>query len=367
MMKLIWTVAAAALLTGCGAADTPAPADPEQPGGAGGQTPPAAAAPSESRAFRDWRAVCDNGNACVAFGPASEATGWVRIAVSPGPDARPSVMAGFWTGEDTGRSDALTLIIDGERFVATPTPDADTIQGRLGDADAVRAIAAMARGRTMSLAAAAGDHPSVSLSGVSAALLWIDERQGRLDSTTALIRRGARPASAVPAAPPLPRVMPAPPVAQAGFGAEDQTLPAALEALPAVKACRAETSYNDYVGKAVISARLDAATELWGVPCFSGAYNIGHDWYVTGPGGRNPRPAVLASASGETGAGTVNGDYAPETRTLSEFNKGRGLGDCGIVRTWTWTGQAFALTSGSEMTECWGMPSDLWPTTWRTR
>jgi hypothetical protein len=116
-----------------------------------------------------------------------------------------------------------------------------------------------------------------------------------------------------------------------------------------------------------MSARLDDTTELWAVPCFMGAYNIGHDWYLTDRGGRNPRALALPSANGETATGTINGGYAPETRTLTAFAKGRGIGDCGTAQTWTWTGRAFLLTAESEMQDCWGVPADLWPTTWRTR
>ena len=170
---------------------------------------------SEARTFRDWKAVCDNGNACFAFGPASAGVGWVRVAIDAGPDARPGVMAGYWTGDQDG-SGPMTLVIDGVRFTTQPVPDADAPHGRVRDEDALRVITAMAQGRTMSLStstretAEAAESVSISLSGAAAALLWIDERQGRLDSTTALIRRGVRPAASVPAPPPLPRFTPAP-------------------------------------------------------------------------------------------------------------------------------------------------------------
>ncbi len=327
---------------------------------------------SEVRTFRDWKAVCDNGNACFAFGPASEGVGWVRVAIDAGPDARPGVMAGYWTG-DQDQSRPATLVIDRVRFTTQPVPDADAPHGRVRDEDVLRVITAMAQGRAMSLststrqAAEAAEDVSISLSGASAALLWIDERQGRLNSTTALIRRGDRPAASVPAPPPLPVVTPAPAISQAGFGDSGQSLPVALEALPAVKACRAETRDSDWASGAVMSARLDASTELWAVPCFLGAYNIGHEWFVTGPGGADPRPAVLTSADGEASGSTINGGYSAETRALAAFAKGRGLGDCGRASTWTWTGRAFVLAAESEMQDCRGVPADLWPTTWRSR
>ena len=127
------------------------------------------------------------------------------------------------------------------------------------------------------------------------------------------------------------------------------------------------------VSDTVMSARLDARTELWAVPCGSGAYNVTHNWYLTGPGGRDPRPAILAGSEGPGSDpvmpdnATVNGAYDPKTRTLSAFAKARGIGDCGAAQTWAWTGQDFILTQESIMGECAGVPSDLWPVSWRTR
>lgn len=334
---------------------------------AGGQDAPGAEAataaaglPSETRAFRDWIAVCDNGNACFAYGRGSEGMGWIRVAMEPGPDARPGVAAGYWPdGVGPGQSFALT--IDGADYPMTLASN-EPVAAEVPAARALEVVRALADGNTARI----GADQALSLSGAAAALLWIDERQGRVNTVTALRRPGSRPASAVPSAPPLPVVTPAAAASQTGFGDKDQVLPAALEALPAVAECRAETAEH-WIAKEIMSARLDAATELWAVPCFAGAYNMGHDWYVTGPGGRDPRPAVLVSTSDEPTAGTINGGYSPESRTITAFAKGRGVGDCGTASTWTWTGRAFVLTSEMAMSECWGVPPDYWPSTWRTR
>lgn len=355
LLPLLASLGLAACSPGEGSATPAGPAVP-----AAQARPTAAAPPSEARTFRDWIALCDNGNACFAFGRGVDGFGWVRVAMAPGADARPEVAAGRWPDE-ARKTGPFVLTIDAADYpmsFADNDPDAATAP----PARALEIVRALADGRTAGI----GPEQALSLSGAAAALLWIDERQGRVNTTTALRRRGSLPASSVPAAPPLPAVSAAPAVSQAGFGEENQILPAALEAVPAVAACRAETG-DHWISKEVMSARLDASTELWAVPCFAGAYNMGHDWYVTGPGGRDPRPARLGSSSGEAAAGTINGGYSPETRTLTAFAKGRGIGDCGVASTWTWTGRDFVLTSESEMSECWGVPADYWPTTWRTR
>ena len=250
--------------------------------------------------------------------------------------------------------------------------DASNVETPIGEIrDGARAaLDALAQGKVMIIRGASTQE--VSLHGAAAALLWIDEKQGRLDTPAALIRRGDRPAALVPVAPPLPTVTHAPAVDQAGFGDQNQRLPAALRARTEVGDCLKESAMPA-VSDMVMSARLDARTELWAVPCGSGAYNVTHNWYLTGPGGRDPRPAILAGSEGPGSDtvmpdnATVNGAYDPKTRTLSAFAKARGIGDCGAAQTWAWTEQGFTLTQESIMGECAGVPSDLWPVTWRTR
>ncbi|MFA4938079.1 DUF1176 domain-containing protein [Brevundimonas sp.] len=327
---------------------------------------------SETKQFRDWSATCGNDGTCWAFGFAPEfAAGWVRITLAPGPDAQPQILFGYWPDGDAKGSNQIALTIDGRAFAAALSEEGEA-EMPIGEIrpNARAAIDAMAQGKVMTIRGASSQ--DVSLSGAAAALLWIDEKQGRLDTPTALIRRGDRPAATVPVAPPLPTITPAPAVDQAGFGDVNQTVPAALRSRTEVGTCLKESSMPA-ISDMVMSARLDARTELWAVPCGAGAYNVTHNWYLTGPGGRDPRPAILAGTAGP-GAdptmpdnSTVNGAYDPKTRTLSAFAKGRGIGDCGSAQTWAWTGDRFVLTEESTMGQCAGVRSDLWPVAWRTR
>ena len=322
-----------------------------------------AAMPSETKTFRDWFAVCDNGNDCMAFGPAAQegATGWVRVHMPPGPDARPDVMAGFWPGSGEFGQAAVKVSIDGRTLPVE--------RWRPGDqdvalSDPAAAVAALVVGRSMTLGAA-GETQAMNLNGAAAALLWIDERQGRLDTVTALVSKGARPATAVPPAPPLPRVSAGAAVTQANLEIAP-SMSAGLAARADVAACR--EAWNPVSFEEGLSrARLDERTELWGVACGSGAYNFTTRYFLTGPNGSAPRPLVLRGAAGEADEELVNSEYDPTTRTLSQFSKGRGIGDCGTASTWTWTGRAFVLSEETVMRECWGAGADRWPTTWRSR
>ena len=362
-------------VAGCGdkdAAKTPGAPQAAMPATAATAAAPVLQIRSETKQFRDWSATCGNDGTCWAFGFAPEfAAGWVRITLAPGPDAQPQILFGYWPDGDASGPSRIALTIDGRAFAASLSAEGEA-EAPIGEirTDARAAIDALAQGKVMTIRGASTQ--DVSLHGAAAALLWIDEKQGRLNTPTALIRRGDRPASTVPVAPPLPTVTPAPAVDQTGFGDVNQTVPAALRSRTEVGTCLKESAMPA-VSDMVMSARLDARTELWGVPCGSGAYNVTHNWYLTGPGGRDPRPAVLAGTAGP-GAdpvmpdnSTVNGAYDPKTRTLSAFAKGRGIGDCGSSQTWAWTGDRFVLTEESTMGQCAGVRSDLWPVAWRTR
>lgn len=344
----------------------------------------AAAGPAvrpETRSFREWYAACDNGNTCVAY-TGTDSGGWLMVRQAAGPGSAPEVLVGGSPFPDEGTDGILSLSLDGER--QTLSAGSSETGSQVVPDDAVRdTLRRLASARALAVGTGEAD-TALPTAGASAALLWIDERQGRLDTTTALIRRGDRPASTVPPAPLLPRVVPAAAIDQGEFarasdpgeqGAEaDLTLPATIEALPEVKQCRADTAFNAWLQKAVLAARLTPDTELWGVPCDAGAYNAMYDFYLSGPGGANPRKAEFPGweprerMEGDiAGDGLVNPVFDARTSTLRHFPRARGIGDCGTIQSWAWTGRAFVLTSESAMGNCWGMPASLWPTIWRTR
>ncbi|WP_313008392.1 DUF1176 domain-containing protein, partial [Brevundimonas vesicularis] len=186
-------------IAGCGDKDagkTPAATQ------AARQAAPAAAAPvlqirPETKTFRDWSATCGNDGTCWAFGFAPEfAAGWVRITLAPGPDAQPQILFGYWPDGEAKDAGSLSLTIDGRAYPAVlgVASDAEAPVGEIRNG-ARAALDALAQGKVMIIRGASTQE--VSLHGAAAALLWIDEKQGRLDTPTALIRRGDRPAALV--------------------------------------------------------------------------------------------------------------------------------------------------------------------------
>lgn len=328
-----------------------------------------ARAGSETREFQAWTVVCNNVNDCVAYSQGDDfGPGWAMIRMDAGPNAEPEVLFGDWPEEGAA---PIAARIDGEAL-RTELVMPDRYYTRAVEPRA--ALAAMAAGDRLVLTLQGAEHDPggvpVALAGVSATLLWIDERQGRLNTRSALIRRGDRPNSGVPAAWPTPEVHAGPAIGQAGLPASP---PDALEALPAVQSCDEETAFHqsDLLVRREV-ARLSDDTLLWSVLCSLGAYNQGNRFFLTDADGANPRPLRLPETpqpwhDDMTEADRltyINAGYDVETRTLTTFAKARGLGDCGLFATWIWTGDQFLLVEERVMNVCAGIGHDLWPQTW---
>jgi hypothetical protein len=334
-----------------------APSEAASPGTPSDPASTARTVPSETRSFRDWTVTCGNNGDCVAFGGGESGTGWLRIVMPAGPEAVPVVEMGMGFGADTL---PRTLTLDGRAYGLDVRDNVARVAGERARA----LIAALAGARTAAIGTG-DDTLEFSVSGVSAALLWIDEQQGRLDTVTALIRKGDAPASTVPGAPALPMVTAAPAVAQTGMKNGTQ-LPDAVEDLARVRDCRVDTDYSPDFQYATQQYRLAADTVLWGVPCFMGAYNTGYLYVLTDSAGASPRVVSLPT-TGEAMETPINPDYDPATRRLEAFGKGRGIGDCGTLHQWIWTGREFVLEHERVMDACMGVTADLWPVTWATR
>lgn len=365
MRMLALSAAATALLAGCNDDKTATPSAPVAPAedaatdaaAVVAETGPSFA--SETKTFREWTAVCDNINNCAAYGPAAENSGFVMVKLDAGPDARPRVHAGSWSlPSDATR---ILLYIDGRNYAGKmeALESEDPVLSINNASDQL--LGALANARAMTLSAG-GETAAVSLTGAAAAFLWIDERQGRIGTTTALIRKGDHPASSVPAAPAPPRVKAAAPVAQTNL---PKDMARQVAALAKVRECADINQGSASINEGWSVNRLGADTLLWSVPCGAGAYNFSHAYAVSANDGSGAR-TIAFPTSHASQDDLVNSNFNPDTNAISAFGKGRGLGDCGQMAEWSWTGREFALTQEDAMGDCLGVHWEFWPSTWRT-
>lgn len=317
----------------------------------------AQAAPQQGpmKTFGDWVVACDNVKRCEMTSLQPEGGDWSddgwQMAVTR--DAGPN---GGWTielmGEDSPKGVALK--VEGAPADAIWRGDA------LAGAPAASLVAAMANGKAVVVQDGAGKALGrISLTGSSASLRFIDAEQGRVGTVSAAVAKGAKPASAVPAAASLPVI-----ASVRAAGTPVALSPALLNQLWTQSDCA-----ENYEGESrpdVERHALGGGETLVLVPCGAGAYNFSTVPYVVKAG--KAQVAAFDSSPGWTGDGPpmlVNASFDPKTGELGSYAKGRGIGDCGSAETYIWDGTRFRLTEARAMGECRG--STNWLAVWRAR
>lgn len=322
----------------------------------------AAAATPVQRTFSDWMVTCDNGLRCVALGGKDDGGRMLMLMRDAGPDGDVSVEVGG-IGED---------FVDG-RAVHYPTPqwrhdEEDGIQlRRTTDLEAAQQLVDNIRNGSRLHAGDDADGEGISLRGLSAALLFIDEAQGRLGTRGALLRRGDKAESSVPAAPPLPQVRPSPaslPLSDADATRLTTVVRKTQAEVLAKEECNEEPPFNS--DQAWPLTDTDALVHLG---CWMGAYQASGLLFRVPR--TQPAKAVrlsLPSLPGEPPMTMLTtADYEPAGAQLHHFAKGRGIGDCGESADWVFDGNAFVLAGYTAMEQCIGARFAYWPTRWRSR
>lgn len=322
-----------------------------------------AASAQEQKGFRDWMVVCDNSRECAAFGFSREpSAGYLKIERQAGPGGRLEAGIAVLSFEGSPPAKGWTIRADGKILfdkVTFESGDWGAVWSVRGD-DA-RHLVNAARNASSLTVEGPGLKVDIVLSGSSASMRFIDERQGRAGQQDALAAIG--PAS--PAAAPQPPARPIVKVPAAPSQARLPVPPKSISAMPGRGDCDPPM---EGAKPEILRARLGPNLMLWGVQCNSGAYNFSYLFFTTDEQGGNRRPVAFPYAPGSNQAQTLfvtNPEFDADTLTMSSFEKARGLGDCGAVLSWAWTGKAFALISQDIMSECNGVGTEHWPSLYR--
>ena len=98
------------------------------------------------------------------------------------------------------------------------------------------------------------------------------------------------------------------------------------------------------------------------VYCWRAAYQAGSIFFAADPNA--PEKARLLKFPTWNGKRLVSdlsitsAEYGTKDRTMGSFHKGRGVGDCGSVAYWKWSGTDFKLTKQFRKANCDGNPFD---------
>jgi hypothetical protein len=320
----------------------------------------AAPQPAELKTFQDWTVGCDNGGAChaVALMPEHWPEDGLTMSVRRGPEAGAQPVLAFEIGAD---SNAASISADGKRLAVRLIGSEGQTQVAAADTAAVVRVLRSAN-RVELQSADSKPLGAVSLKGASAALLYMDEKQRRTGTATALVRPGTRPPPGPP--PPLPAVTAA---------ALSSARPLALTRAGLAALRRKHGCTLDEVGgpEEADTATMTTAATLLLLACGSGAYNVSYVPFVLRRAGGGVEAAVAAFDldepwwKDEGKPILINAGWDAERGLLTSFSKGRGLGDCGTTAAYAWDGRAFRLVEQAEMRECRGSVDYI--TTWRAR
>jgi hypothetical protein len=300
--------------------------------------------PSNSFSHKDWEIACDNTRMCRAAGyhPDDDTpNASILLTRAAGPDQPVTVQLQLADDERRPTPEHVAMSIDG-RAMGSIRINVKSNSGTLSDAQAKALLPALLNDSRIAWTAD-GTAWTVSTAGANAVLLKMDEFQGRLDTPGALARKGNKPESNV--LPPL-----APPEIKAGAVTPDRApikltpaqtrdLAAALRSTIKDGSCDLLDVKTDEAGKVEVH-RLTKDKLLVSHACWMAAYNSGDGYWVTNA--LPPYAPVLVTTSAT--------DY--DNGVISSTQKGRGIGDCFSLATWTWDGRTFVQTSATTTGMC---------------
>ncbi|HBT14322.1 MAG TPA: DUF1176 domain-containing protein [Erwinia persicina] len=209
----------------------------------------------------------------------------------------------------------------------------------------------------------------IGMRGLKEALMLMDEIQGRVNSSSALIQRGNDAPGHVPPAPPMPQISAPPRMPQALTHEESSGL---IDF--GTWRVNSDSCSLDPLRREVSVSPLSDDKALLLVSCEMGAYNvIDLAFEVT-----RTAPYVSKSITltlpfslpdrSDNNLELVNADFDAARGELLTFSKDRGLGDCGVATRWQYNGREFVLAEYAQEKTCdaWHS-SDQWPVLWESQ
>lgn len=331
-----------------------------------------AVAASAQRVFGDAVATCDNRGACsilAVAGRQDEDPAWLWLEREPDATALLALSVRVPRGAPPDRRWQLYVDerpvheVDRDEIVC----DADETPGLCEGVDLAGAalveplVRRLLDAAHLTVTADGAVIGNVSLRGVKAAALWIDERQARLDTPGALVRRGSRPFRQ-PAPAPLPAVRAASEAWAPQRAGAARILDAARSTLEAAD-CSRDGRGGDRLWRHRDGRWLAA------LDCMVGAYGVASRWLVSRDA-RQWQPLALDAPfiddAVDEGRGLLReADFDETLGTLATRMRSRGVGDCGIERSFVDAGSAFVLYLDRRMPICRGVPPDRWPVAYR--
>ena len=326
--------------------------------------------------YNDWQVSCDNLNHCAARNSQDGQELVMKITREAGPEGKSTLSIDYQRNSDEQSSDAPIagrLQMNG-KTLSFNHREWDISNKHLSGSNRLVVndfIAAIREGSSIQLAGKSDPaqpvKPMISLKGLKAVLLAIDAQQGRVGTKTAWASRGMKPANTVPpapVAPVLPRFSEPHALSESEISAITQNAATTIEN----NDCSLDPSERE-----VHIFALSNEKALMTVNCDMGAYNLFALGFVVSRQAPYKMENLALNmpfklGEDEQAPELINADFDPKTGMLSTYDKGRGIGDCGVASRWVFDGKAFRLAAFSSEPACDGYSSGgEWPVLWVTQ
>jgi hypothetical protein len=324
---------------------------------------PATAGAQAFRTFGDWSLACDNVRLCTAIGYSAPnaADAYLRVTRGAGPAALPVIDLAV-TSEGPARRRKLVVFFHRRGQVDIVLGPLDALSGghiaRARIPAGIASVVATSLREATSITLRLVDRPQpdetgmVLLHGSTAALLAMDEHQGRLGTMTALIGFGRGPASSVAREDALPAVEPKPMTLIGSPGH------------PGINPLGRTDPNCENAGE--VWLQLGHGRQIRGICSAGGPGNLAYRFYDADT--RPLRVIPFRFPWTRAGAGDdelVNPSLSADGLILHSLAEGNAAGTCGEAADWIWDGSAFRLFRFSAMRDCRGITSSDWPVLYR--
>ncbi|WP_111858230.1 DUF1176 domain-containing protein [Acinetobacter sp. CFCC 10889] len=303
---------------------------------------------------KDWELSCDNTGTCRAAGYQvdEDYDRPVSVLLTRKAGANTPVVAEIQFGEleeNQSTHAKYELKIDGKSYGWVKNSTEATL-----NSNQLNALLATAQRDAVVTFEAGKQRFRLSGQGMSAVLLKMDEFQKRIETTSALIKKGQNSNQHVLKAEAKPVVV----AKDLSQGKEIKLLPKSEQALKIIRLLKQSTNADDcpilfgesdyFDSDRVVITPMTPELSRVSSSCWSGAYNFGQGVWVMNKQLTEVKQFVSASISDT------------QDSQLFENHKGRGIGDCWSQAEWTWNGQRYVQTFDGTTGKCRGFAGGAW-------
>ncbi|MDI2112384.1 DUF1176 domain-containing protein [Commensalibacter nepenthis] len=325
--------------------------------------------------YKDWQIVCDNTRTCRAAGYSVEdALNRVSVLLTRKAGMGQEVTAKVkfsdisYDGDAINEPDIITLNIDNHSYGAIGKVVDEKISVHSLNKFQTEALIKALKGTSKITFVGGNKEWVLSGNGAAATLLKMDDVQGRVGTSSALIKKGIKSEEDVLPALPMPIIHQQPiPTENPKLWQSKLDWDAVKKELPSGKKlgddnyCQLLTEGDTDLGKfepqvvAVLSHKRLLVSGL----CWRAAYNEGYGYWIIQQ--QQPYKPQLITTLGDM---TLKNGFK-KSNIIESYMKGRGLGDCISRISWVWDGENFVKTYDGNSGMCrmitlggtWDLPS----------